>query len=144
MPVITCNKCFLSYCNDLNEDIELHNKLHNKYINLAKISPSFDDNFINFTDENLKLTYLENIKNSNNIDEKFFNFKKLSQMYYSRSVLNSEFNVKHPEFNEYVSMLINNNILNLKNEHPEFYTYLVKIFGTKKGLKNGSTIFKID
>ena len=144
MSLITCNKCFFNYCNDLQTDIDCHNKLHNKYINLAMSSSSFDDNYVNFYDEDSKSMYLENIKILDDINEQIFYFKKLSQMYYSRSIFCSEFDKKHPTFESYVAMLLNNNILNLKNEYPKLYECLTKEFGTLKGLKNDSTIFEVN
>jgi transcriptional regulator with XRE-family HTH domain len=131
----TCPICRFEYCPIEKEDSEYHKIRHN--------------NFLNFPDRDLFLTYSNRevvkrksheILQSNNstISGKVDAAIKLYQCWYARSIEDSNFDIKHPSFDEYIAMMLNRED-SKKDLSVPVYDLLVQRYGLKEGIPNGES-----
>ncbi|WP_252233738.1 helix-turn-helix transcriptional regulator [Clostridium sp. ZS1] len=131
----TCSICRFEYCPLEKEDYEHHKIRHN--------------NFLNFPERDLFLTYSnrEIIKrksqeilqdNSSIISEKVNAAVNLYKSWYARSIEDSNFNINHPLFNEYIAMMLNRKDSKKYLSEP-VYNLLIQKYGLKEGIPDGES-----
>ncbi|MFR1924745.1 MAG: helix-turn-helix domain-containing protein [Clostridium paraputrificum] len=90
--------------------------------------------------EEIKKKAREIIEGEYPIDEKISAAINMYKAYYYRSLEASDFNNKHAKLNDFIAMMLNQK--NTKGYLPsDVYEELVKIYGVKEGIKNGSSYF---
>ncbi|WP_252238262.1 helix-turn-helix transcriptional regulator [Clostridium sp. VAP51] len=135
LEIDTCSICRFEYCPLEKEDYEHHKIRHN--------------NFMNFPERDLFLTYSnrEIIKrkcheilqdDSYIISEKVDAATKLYKCWYARSIEDSNFNINHPLFNEYIAMMLNKKDSKKYLSEP-VYNLLVQKYGLKEGIPDGES-----
>lgn len=133
----SCPECGFEYCPLEKEDFEEHTTRH--------------QNFLNFPDKNLFLTYSnrevikrkshEIIRNTNStISEKVDAAIKLYQCWYARSIEDNNFDINHPCFDEYIAMMLNRKHSKKDLSEP-VYNLLVEKYGLKEGISDGKSYY---
>ena len=77
------------------------------------------------------------------IEEKVDAAIQLFKVYFSRSLNANGYNLRHPSFNNYCAMLLNDKDVWQKRFGKEIYNRLVDIYGRREGIDKGKTICKI-
>lgn len=136
-----CPVCGLLYASDLELDTIEHNQYHEKYVAARN---HFGICHLPSESERIKGEVCPLLLNQSKgtIEERCASTIRLFETYFSNSVIANDFNLSHPSFDEYISMLLNQNHW---ESYPdkEVYTNLVYKYGKKPGLGEGKTVYKI-
>ena len=90
--------------------------------------------------EEIKKKSKEIIEGKYSIDEKISAAINMYKAYYYRSLESSDFNNKHAKLNDFIAMMLNQKNTN-EYLPSDVYEELVKRYGIKEGIKNGSSYF---
>lgn len=134
-----CEECGDKYCPGLLEDFKKHELRHNAYKKAVKKFGKL----LNITErEDIKKKSREILEGiAFSIDEKYDAALALLNTYFSRSVQGSCYNENHVGFDDFVAMLLAQNFQ--KDYIPnEVYDKLIKRFGIKEGIKEGSSYYE--
>lgn len=134
---VKCPICSIEYCPLLDDEFNDHQKIHTNFL-----KSNLNDDFINYNlRKKLKNKSKEVIESNNSsLIDKINSSIDLFKCYYSRSLEASDFNNKHAKLDDFIAMMLNQE--NTKEYlPPAVYKELVKRYGTKEGIKNGSSYF---
>lgn len=137
--LVTCKDCGLSYNPLTPLDINVHNDYHERW---QKAVSKFGKLYSN-TGENEKIkAENRNIVNDRTLplEDRISAQLEVYRCLFSRSLSTCNYDERHVGFNEYVSMMLNNE--ELKNEFGEdLYSALVDKFGTSLGIPSGESYY---
>ena len=137
----TCSDCGLSYATDYADDVMLHEEMHRNWEMAAK---KFGKLYCS-SEENEKIkSENRNIRDniSNSIEKRYNAELEVLRCLYSRSVKASGYNLQHVTFDAYVAMMMYGKGYR-KNLDDELYQKIVDNFGTKPGIKDGESIYRV-
>lgn len=135
----TCNDCGLSYCPDNELDLETHKVIHALWLNAKK---KYGFCYSNYGGrEQIKAKNRNIVKDfslplSVRYDAQIEVFKCL----FSRSLESSNYDNKHVDFEEYISMLLNQKSVQ-ETLGKDLTNKMISEFGTKEGIPNGQTYY---
>lgn len=137
---VTCPDCEFVYCPDNKDESEHHAKRHKQYINAIK-KYGF---WLSYKQRESTKLHSYEILNSekSTITEKIVAAEDICKAYFSRSISAVDFDSRHPDFEEYASMLLNQHYF--KKQFEPVYDKLVEKYGVRSGLVNGHTYFNCD
>lgn len=110
--------------------------------------PSTKDKFEFYYDyierEEMKASANEVLSSSlSNVPQKLNAAEQIFKAYYSRSIENCKFDIRHVSYSTFVSMLLNQKFW--KNKLPsDIYDLLVSEYGTSTGIPEGQTYYLLD
>lgn len=134
---ITCPMCDCMYRPDNTEELNHHAKRHTQYLNAMK---KYGFWLTYQQRENLKHKSQEILNNKNAPESKKIDAaENICKAYFSRSLGAVDFDLRHPDFEEYTSMLLSQQTF--KEEFKPVYDTLVKKYGVRNGLPNGHTYY---
>ena len=134
---VKCPICSIEYCPWLDDEFNDHQKIHTNFL-----KSNLNDDFINYNlRKKLKNKSKEVIESNNSsLIDKINSSIDLFKCYYSRSLEASDFSNKHAKLDDFIAMMLNQE--NIKEYLPSaVYKELVKRYGAKEGIKNGSSYF---
>lgn len=137
--IVTCNDCGLSYCPDVELDIETHKEIHSKWKKAVErhgfcYSYSAENERIKADNRNI-------VKNTSlPIDVRYDAQIEVFKCLFSRSVVASNYSDNHIDFSAYISMLLNQKTVE-ENLGEELYQKMVSEFGKKPGIPDGQTYY---
>lgn len=136
---VTCEECGLSYTTRSQQDFEIHEQYHRKWLAAKNKFKMLVSNNL----EELKSHSYDIINSSLSTPGQIYNaWLDIMKSYFSRSVIASGFNLNHVDFCEYVAMLLYQD--KFKNRvDKSTYDRLVFEYGTKPGITDGDTLYKI-
>lgn len=146
-PVVltTCPICGFQYDSNDEVDTQQHNQVHLEFITAKKY---FGDEYVirPREREKKKSTAWNVINNSSSysLDDVKDAVIDLYACWFSRSLSANDYSLNHPEFDEYVSMLLfqsHQKEIIFKKVPIEVQNALVKKYGQKPGIPNGKTVF---
>jgi hypothetical protein len=132
-----CDYCGLLFDETFGSDVRQHNKRH-KQVETARAEIGFF--YIYKEREKIKKIFYQNypsVSKTEKIDLATIYF----QQYFSRSFEGSGFSQKHPCFEEYAGMMLNQN--SLKNNFIDIYDDLIKIYKPQTGIEEGTSYFMV-
>lgn len=135
-----CPICRKRYSPNDSLQVKNHEKYHESYLSAEKKY----GNHLFFKDrEELKRNAYEVINNESSSSEQIAEaYLDIFKAYFFRSLEYSKFDLRHPEFEEYVPMLLNQKYF--AEEIPlASKDILIKKFGTSNGLPEGETDYNI-
>lgn len=135
--LVKCSVCGFNY--ELPTDKEEHKEYHKKYL---KAVEKYGFCYHYREREKMKRQAYSVIKNNvAPFQDKLKAAKVILKAYFSRSLEGNDFNLNHPLFPEYASMLLNQT--NTEKSMPmQVYKALVEEYGIKPGIKNGSSYWE--
>lgn len=133
----TCPECGMSY--ELPYEEKEHNQYHSKYLQALNKYGFF---FSREKREKMKRESYNVLEDkSSTLSEQIKATETVFKSYFSRSLEKLSFDICHPEFNEYVSMLLNQK--DWKTYLPQnVYKELVNKYGIKPGMVDGQTYYE--
>lgn len=133
----SCPECGFEYCPLEKEDFEEHKIRHNNFLNFPD-----KDLFLTYSDrEVLKRKSYEILHNINStILEKAEAAIKLYQCWYARSIGESNFDINHSSFSDYIAMMLNRSDSKEDLTEP-VYNLLVEKYGLKEGIADGKSYY---
>lgn len=135
-----CPICGLQYVPYEPEDIEIHEKNHQNFL---AAEDRFGVCYPSTEWEDIKQKCHKILDSNKVIEEKVDAAIQLFKVYFSRSLNANGYNLRHPSFNNYCAMLLNDKDVWQKRFGKEIYNRLVDIYGRREGIDKGKTICKI-
>lgn len=133
----TCQECGLMYDSSHPEDIKTHYKRHSAWL---KAVEKFGELYCYYPEREKLKAANRNISHdvSLPIGERMEAQIKVLHCLFSRSVEGSGFDLRHVDFDTYVSMMLGNESYRKNNLEDDLYKALLNQYGTKPGISSGS------
>lgn len=134
-----CPVCGLVYDPSLLSDVQEHDKYHRTFCGAVEY---FGDCCIpRYKWSQIKDSAYNTLNSKDSTEEDKVNaLLNLIKAYFSRSLSAWGYSKTHPKFDEYVSMLLNQNRF---KEYKDAYHVLLSKYGKKPGIPEGETTYKI-
>lgn len=131
-----CPICQKRYSPNDPVQVEEHNKYHDRYLNATH---KYGELLFFKEREALKRSSYEIINDESSDDiELIAAYENLYKAYFYRSVEYSNFSIFHPDFNKYISMILNQDYF-IHNMRESVKKSLIEKYGTSPGLAEGET-----
>lgn len=137
----TCPVCGMQYVETVKSDIKEHDRYHKLFCGAAEYY-GYDVCYPLSKLGGVKSEAYNILYSNASFQEKYNGALELLKAYFSRSLSANNYQLDHPKFDEYLSML-----LYQKQFHNRFgdeiYSALVKKYGKKPGIPEGETTYRI-
>lgn len=138
--LIRCPVCGLEYLASNLEDCKIHEKEHKAYENAVR---KFGVIYPSPTYETLKNKHLKQATdNRRSIDNRINDWIEVMRAYWSRSLSGCSYDLLHPDFDKYASMLLNQPQFKERINNDFIYERLTSMYGTSEGIEDGKTYYK--
>lgn len=133
--IVTCSFCGLSYVPDCNEDFDKHELFHEKWKEAVK---KFGFCWTYAYREKMKADGRNNVNKKNlSIEERVEHQINILKALFSRSLVASECDLNHPNFEDYIAMMLKNEAF--KQTIPDdIFKILFDKHGEKEGISKGT------
>ncbi|MDD3140220.1 MAG: helix-turn-helix domain-containing protein [Lachnospiraceae bacterium] len=137
--IITCHDCGLSYDASYADDVEAHSREHELWESASK---KFGKLYCYTPEcERLKAEGRNGSHNKSLSLNERMNFQlQVLRCLFSRSIQANNYNLKHVDFDKYVSMMLGNKSYR-KNMEDDLYEVLTEKYGTSHGISYGSVYY---
>lgn len=133
---LECGNKFFMY----GESEDYHEKEHEKWENAVK---NFGFCWPTIVSERAKaIARNKLLENNLDFDKKFNANVEIFKALFSRSLTSNDYSLDHVDFNEYASMLLNQNQFKQKIER-DIYNELVNTYGISDGINEGETYYHL-
>jgi|GEM_PF-406192 len=140
--LVRCPICGLEYLSSNLEDCKIHEIEHRNFQNAIK---KFGLIYSSYLIEDIKNEHLNIAADySNSFEARINSWIEVFRAYWSRSLSGCSYNIEHPCFDEYASMLLNQPKFKARINDDLVYNRLVCMYGTCNGIDDGTTYYKIN
>lgn len=137
--IVTCSDCGLSYCPDVELDVETHKEIHRKWEKAVE-KHGFCYSY-SAQNERIKNDNRNIVKNfSLPLDIRYDAQIEVFKCLFSRSLDASNYSDNHVDFSSYIAMLLNHNSVR-ETLGEELYNKFIDEFGKKIGIPEGQTYY---
>lgn len=138
--LVKCPVCGLEYLSSSLEDCKIHEENHRAFEKAVK---KFGTIYPSTTYETLKNKYLNQATdNKRSIENRINSWIEVIRSYWSRSLCGCNYDLRHPDFDTYASMLLNQYNFKKRIDNDYIYERLVSMYGTSDGIEDGTTYYK--
>jgi hypothetical protein len=137
---VRCDECGFGYVHPI--DNRIHAKYHYRYLDAVdKFGPLL---FYSERERLKRDAYSILFAKGSLVNERVVAVEKLFHAYFSRSVQGSNFGLKHPPYENYCAMLLNQQHWEeFLKPFPEVYQQLLQKYGRKEGIDEGKTYYPL-
>ena len=138
--LVRCPICGLTYDASNLEDCKLHEQEHTAFETAVK---HFGTIYPGTMYESIKNKYLHQATDDKaDMETRINAWIEVFRAYWSRSLRGCSYDLNHPDFDQYASMLLNQPHFKDRINSDFIYGRLVNMYGTSKGLENGRTYYR--
>lgn len=140
-----CPECGLLYAEDVASDVREHTKRHKKYLiaceHFGNLYPYIKREEIKERNSPIIHAQLWGTGCTYSLQEKYKAAVEQLRAYFSRSVESWTYDLKHPPFEKYAAMLLNQKHWS-EGIDPDVAQLLIEKFGQMPGIPEGQTYYK--
>lgn len=138
--LVQCPICGLEYQASNLEDCKIHQKEHKAFERATK---QFGIIYPSTTYETIKSKYLNIATDINMSTEDRMNaWIEVIRAYWSRSLCGCSYDLSHPDFDKYASMILNQSTFKKRINDDYIYERLISMYGISDGIEDGKTYYK--